>query len=91
MAIKSFRSKALAELFHHGRKAKLDAGVAKTATRLMDHLDAAVSLRDVRIAGFHELKGKRTGTYSWRVTGNLRMTFRFSAGDALDVDLEDYH
>jgi plasmid maintenance system killer protein len=25
------------------------------------------------------------------VSGNLRMTFRFDSGDAVDVNLEDYH
>ena len=37
------------------------------------------------------LVGDRKSTYSWRVTGNLRITFRFRGGDAIDVDLEDYH
>jgi proteic killer suppression protein len=39
----------------------------------------------------HELQGDRKGTWSISVTGNLRLTFRFEDGDAVDVDLEDYH
>ena len=30
-------------------------------------------------------------TYSIRVMGNWRLTFRFENGDVFDVDLEDYH
>lgn len=40
---------------------------------------------------FHGLKGDRRGTYAAAVSGSLRITFRFAEGDALDVNLEDYH
>jgi proteic killer suppression protein len=33
----------------------------------------------------------RKGEYAIGVTGNYRMTFRFDAGDVLDLNLEDYH
>ena len=41
--------------------------------------------------GFHELKGDRKGTYSVSVSGNWRLTYGFKDGDAIDVNLEDYH
>ncbi len=40
---------------------------------------------------FHGLKGDRKGTYAVSVSGNWRITFRFAEGDAVDVNLEDYH
>lgn len=40
---------------------------------------------------FHQLKGKRAGTYTVNVSGNLRITFQFIGTDAYFVDLEDYH
>lgn len=40
---------------------------------------------------FHPLKGNRKGTYSVSVSGNWRITFGFVEGDAIDVNLEDYH
>ncbi|MDQ3687321.1 MAG: type II toxin-antitoxin system RelE/ParE family toxin, partial [Acidobacteriota bacterium] len=48
---------------------------------------------DVDLPGYrlHELKGDRKGTWSLTVSGNWRITFTFSEGDAYDVDLEDYH
>ncbi len=39
----------------------------------------------------HELKGQRTGTWSVKVSGNWRVTFRFKDSCATDVDFEDYH
>ena len=44
-------------------------------------------------AGFrlHPLKGDRAGQWSVRVSGNWRVVFRFEDGEAVDVDLIDYH
>ena len=39
----------------------------------------------------HQLTGNRQGVWSVRVSGNWRITFRFSGGQAVDIDLEDYH
>jgi proteic killer suppression protein len=39
----------------------------------------------------HQLKGDRTGTWAVTVSGNWRITFGFAGGNALDVNLEDYH
>jgi len=41
--------------------------------------------------GWHPLKGARKGTYAVEVSGNWRLTYRFSGTEATDVDLEDYH
>ena len=37
------------------------------------------------------LKGDRAGQWSVRVSGNWRVVFRFEDGEAVDVDLTDYH
>ncbi len=39
----------------------------------------------------HELKGRRKGIWSVRVSGNWRVTFRFKGRDAEIADYEDYH
>ena len=46
---------------------------------------------DVPTYRLHPLKGDRQGQWSVRVSGNWRVTFRFSSGEAIDVDLVDYH
>jgi toxin HigB-1 len=56
-------------------------------------LNAAVAPKDLGLPGLrlHPLKGGRSGTWSVSVSGNWRITFRFSGKDAVDVDYEDYH
>lgn len=39
----------------------------------------------------HKLSGDMKGFWSVTVSGNWRITFRFENGDALDVNLKDYH
>ena len=60
---------------------------------ILDRLDVVATVRDMNVPGlaFHALKGDRQGKFAVRVTGNWRITFRFSDGDAYDVNLEDYH
>ena len=39
----------------------------------------------------HPLKGDMAGLWSISVSGNWRVVFRFEDGEAVDVDLVDYH
>ena len=39
----------------------------------------------------HPLKGDLDGHWSIRVTNNWRVTFRFEEGEAVDLNLIDYH
>lgn len=56
-------------------------------------LDAASVPSDLDLPGYrlHPLRGDRRGLWSISISGNWRITFRFEAGDACDVDLVDYH
>ncbi len=40
---------------------------------------------------YNPLSGDRAGTYSVRVNGNWRVTFKFEGVHAEVVDYEDYH
>lgn len=91
--IKSFRHKGLKQLFESGSKRGVPPKLADKMLRRLDALDSAVHALDLHIPGFdlHSLSGDRQGTWSITLTGNWRITFRFRAGEAFDVDLEDYH
>jgi len=41
--------------------------------------------------GFHALTGNLKGRYAVTVSRNWRITFGWDKGDAIDIDLEDYH
>jgi len=73
------------------------AGInAKYANRLrliLGRLNVAREPRDMALPGLelHPLKGDRKNSWAVRVSGNWRITFKFSGSDVKDVDYEDYH
>ena len=91
--IRSFRHKGLRRYFCDADRSGIDARQAGRIRRILDRLDACETPQDMNLPGFgfHELKGSRKGTYAVDVSGNLRLTFRFDSGNAIDTDLEDYH
>lgn len=91
--IQSFRHKGLERLFRESDHRGVDANLADKLLRRLDALDTARVVEDLDIAGWglHALKGDKAGRWSLKVSGNWRLTFRFDAGDASDVNLEDYH
>ena len=60
---------------------------------MLTALQDARSPRSLDLPGWrlHQLKGDRRGQWSVRVSGNWRIVFRFADGEAVDVDLIDYH
>ena len=60
---------------------------------MLGHLHGALHPFDVKLPGYrlHALKGEKRGMWSVTVSGNWRIVFRFEEGNALDVDLVDYH
>ena len=93
MAIKTFRNKDLKKFFEFGIKSGIQATHAKKIELILDRLDAAVDIKDMNFPGsdFHPLKGNLKGFYSIHVNGNWTIIFRFEKGEAVDVDLIDYH
>ena len=91
--IASFRHKGLKKLYHDGDKSKLRADIAKRAELYLSILDTAESLVELDVVGFkfHALTGDLRGYYSVKMSRNHRMIFRFEEGEAMDVDLVDYH
>jgi proteic killer suppression protein len=90
--IKSFRHKGLAELFESGRSRKVRQDFQSRCLRRLDVLDQAELLGDLNIPGFdfHALRGSPK-RYSIHVNGPWCITFQWIDGDALKIDLEQYH
>jgi proteic killer suppression protein len=91
--IKGFRHKGLERFFTKGDHSKIDPNHADRIRRMLDRLDASVKPEDMNLPGyrFHALAPKSKGVHAVSVSGNWRITFRFEAADAIDVNLEDYH
>lgn len=91
--IQSFRHKGLRKLFEDDNRSKLSAQDVDKIARILARLTAANVPEDVDAPGFklHRLKGDLKGFWAVTVRANWRIIFRFEDGDALDVDLVDYH
>jgi proteic killer suppression protein len=90
--IKNFKHKGLAELFERGRSRKVQHDLKARCLRRLDALYKAESLAELSVQGFgfHSLQGipKR---YSIHVNGPCCITFELENGEALRVDLQQYH
>ncbi len=91
--IKSFRHKGLRKFFLDGTKKGVQPKHAEKLADILDLLDAANEVRDMRFpsSDLHPLKGDLRGFWSVRISGNWRVIFRFENGDAFEVDYIDYH
>ena len=91
--IRTFRHRGLKRLYEQGDRSRIRPDHVAKVRRILARLDAAATVADVDAPGFrlHPLKGDLRGFWAVSVSGNWRVVFRFEAGDALDVDLIDYH
>ncbi len=87
------RHKALRALHERDDAARLPTGLAPRLRRILFRLQESTHPGSANAPGFllHPLKGDRAGQWSIRVSGNWRVVFRFEDGEAVDVDLIDYH
>ena len=88
-----FRHAGLRRFWEQDDSSRLNPDHVARIARLLDDLADAEQPTDLDWPGrgLHRLTGNRRGTWSVRVSGNWRLTFRFAGGEAVDIDLEDYH
>lgn len=92
--ISSFRDKGTKDIFSRRFVRRLPIGIQRSAQRKLAILDAAEVLEDLRIPPGNRLEklvGDRAGQYSIRINDQWRICFRWSRGDAFDVEIADYH
>jgi proteic killer suppression protein len=91
--IKSFKHKGLRRYYETGSTRGIQANHAKRLRMQLAALDTAVEIDDLDIPGYvlHPLKANRKGIWAITVSGNWRLTFEFSDGNAYLLDYEDYH
>jgi proteic killer suppression protein len=92
--IRSFRDKDTARLFRREPVKKWGPDVQRAGLRKLRMLDAATSLEDLKsLPGnrLEKLAGARFGQWSIRVNDQWRVCFEWEGGDALEVEIVDYH
>jgi len=88
-----FRHKGLERLFSTGDARGIGTRHAEWIRLLLTTLNASTNPAGMNLPGMrlHPLKGKRTGQWAVRVSGNWRLVFEFDSENATNVDLVDYH
>ena len=96
MDIRNIRHRGLRNLVEKNSPKGLPQKYLSKITDIMTFLisiDDIDEVFDLQKYKPHLLSGDRAGTYSFHVTANWRITFRFDASEneLYDVDYEDYH
>ncbi len=92
--IRSFADRDTERLFQRQPVRRLGADLQRVALRKLRQLDAAVSLEDLKVPPgnrLEKLHGDRAGQLSIRINDQWRICFRWSANEAHDVAIVDYH
>ncbi|HQM44586.1 MAG TPA: type II toxin-antitoxin system RelE/ParE family toxin [Smithellaceae bacterium] len=91
--IKSFRCKDTQALFErkYPKRFKAFASVAQRKLQMLDDACAQEDLRNPPGNRLEALQGDRKGFFSIRINDQWRLCFRFESGDALEVEIVDYH
>jgi len=89
-----FADRETEKLFVAGKSKRLPPAVIGAALRKLDYLNRAKSLQDLLAPPgnrLEALKGGLKGKHSIRINDQFRIVFRFSEGDASEVEVTDYH
>ncbi len=91
--IRSFADAETELVFHH-RHSRRYAAFERIALRKLRQIHAVSTVDELRHPpGNHleQLKGDRKGQWSLRINDRYRICFRWSEGDAYEVEIVDYH
>ena len=91
--ISSFRDKDTRTLYETGSSRRFNA-IARIALRKLDMIAAATQVETLRVPPgnrLEALRGDRNGQWSIRINDQWRICFRWSGGNADDVEIVDYH
>lgn len=92
--IRSFRDKETETVFLRRSSRRLPDFLTRLARRKLLMLDQAADLQDLRSPPgnrLYALTGDRQGQYSLRINEQFRICFIWRDGDALEVEIVDYH
>ena len=92
--IRNFKDKETQKIFERQRSRKLPSDIQQVALRKLRMLNRAETLQDLRVPPANRLErlvGNRDGQYSIRINDQWRICFEWQEGDALNVEIVDYH
>ena len=90
----SFGNSETEQVWLGNRVKKLPTEIQNIGRRKLRMLNNSVNLADLRIPPsnrLEKLSGKLKDFYSIRINDQWRIIFKWNAGNALDVEIIDYH
>jgi len=92
--IRNFATAETEQFYSTGKSRRFPPDILKRAAMRLTQLEAATSIEDLRLPPSNRLEAlthDRAGQWSIRINDQWRVCFRFENGDALDVEIVDYH
>lgn len=92
--IKSFKDSGTEKIYSRERSRKLPPDIQQVALRKLRMINNAKNIKDLSIPPanrIEKLSGNRAGQYSIRINDQWRICFAWKDGDAIDVEITDYH
>ncbi len=92
--ISSFQDRETEKIFRRQFSRQLPQDIQRNARRKLEVLDAAETLKDLRLPPanrLEKLSGDREGQYSIRINDQWRVCFTWREGNAYRVEIVDYH
>lgn len=92
--IRGFADKNTERLFQREQVKKFSGQLQRASLRKLALLDAAESLEDLKVPPgnrLEKLSGDRAGQHSIRINDQWRLCFRWTPGEAHEVEITDYH
>ena len=92
--IRSFGSKETEKIWNGIKSTKLPSEIQNVARRKLRMIHNSIDLNDLRIPPanrLEKLKGDLAGFYSIRINDQWRIIFKYTNGNAFDVEITDYH
>lgn len=91
--IKSLKHRGLKRLYEKGDRRGIRADQVEIIERILTILDSASAPQALDLPRYrlHALRGNLEGFWAVTVSANWRIIFKFEDGNAIDVELIDYH
>ena len=92
--IKAFKDSETEKIYSRERSRELPSDIQQVALRKLRMINNAKNINDLRIPPanrLEKLSGNRAGQYSIRINDQWRVCFTWKDGDAVGVEITDYH
>jgi toxin HigB-1 len=92
--ILSFSSKETELIWNGFFSKKFPSTIQQTARRKLVQVNSALDINDLRVPPgnrLEQLKGSLKGKHSIRINDQWRIVFKWTKGNAFEVEIKDYH